>query len=130
MPPSSAGTWPVVKLESAFDAKNTYAGTTTISAGTLQIGAGATGSIAGDIVDNSALVFNRTGTLVYGGAISGSGTVSKAGTGTVTLTGDSTYLGGTTISAGTLQLGNGGTSGSITGTVRGLWRTRKNVAAW
>jgi autotransporter-associated beta strand protein len=32
---------------------NTYTGTTTISAGTLQIGnAGATGSIVGDIVDN------------------------------------------------------------------------------
>ncbi|MFI5015686.1 MAG: autotransporter domain-containing protein, partial [Hyphomicrobiales bacterium] len=41
----------------------------------------------------------------------------KAGTGTLTLTGASTYTGGTMISAGTLQLGNGGTSGSIAGNV-------------
>jgi autotransporter-associated beta strand protein len=85
-----------------------FTGTTTVSAGTLQIGGGAaTGSIAGDIVNNSALVFNRTGTLTYGGAISGSGTVTKSGAGTLTLTGINTYLGTTTISAngGTLQGG-------------------------
>jgi autotransporter-associated beta strand protein len=35
----------------------------------------------------------------------------------LTLTGTNTYTGGTTISAGTLQLGNGGTTGSITGNV-------------
>ena len=52
-------------------------------------------------------IFNRTGTLSYGGVISGSGSVTKSGTGTVTLTGDSTYTGGTTITAGTVQLGNG-----------------------
>src|ERR1700746_1642713 len=33
------------------------------------------------------------------------------------LTGNNTYSGGTTIAAGTLQLGNGGTSGSIVGNV-------------
>ncbi|MDN9006647.1 autotransporter-associated beta strand repeat-containing protein, partial [Staphylococcus aureus] len=38
-------------------------------------------------------------------------------TGTTVLTGANSYSGGTTISAGTLQLGNGGTSGSITGNV-------------
>jgi autotransporter-associated beta strand protein len=96
---------------------NTFTGGTTISVGTLQIGAGATGSITGDIVDNSALIFNRSGALTYDGAISGTGTLTKAGTGTVTLTGDSTYLGGSTISTGTLQLGNGGTSGSVTGNI-------------
>ena len=41
----------------------------------------------------------------------------KSGTGVLTLTGTNTYTGGTTISAGTLQLGNGGTTGSITGNV-------------
>ena len=47
---------------------NTYTGTTTISAGTLQIGSGGTtGSVIGDIVDNAALVFNRTGATTYGG---------------------------------------------------------------
>ena len=86
---------------------------TTISAGTLQIGnGGTTGSVAGDVVDNAALVFNRSDALTYGGVISGTGSLTKSGTGTLTLTGDNTYTGGTTISAGTLQIGNGGTTGS------------------
>ena len=49
--------------------------------------------------------------------ISGAGTVTKSGAGTLTLTGDNTYTGGTTISAGTLPLGNGGTTGSVAGNI-------------
>ena len=45
--------------------------------------------------------------------ISGTGTLTKTGTGTTTLTGTNTYSGTTTISAGTLQVGNGGTTGSL-----------------
>ena len=41
----------------------------------------------------------------------------QAGSSTLVLTGTSTYTGGTTISAGTLQIGNGGTTGSIVGNV-------------
>ena len=97
---------------------NTYTGTTTISAGTLQLGnGGTTGSVAGNIVDNAALVFNRSDALTYGGVISGTGTLTQAGTGTLTLTGANTYTGATTISAGTLQLGNGGTTGSVAGNI-------------
>ena len=91
---------------------NTYTGGTTINAGTLQIGSGATGSIAGDIVNNAALTFNRTGTLTYAGVISGTGSLNKSGTGTLTLTGNSTYTGGTTISAGTLALSGSGSIAS------------------
>jgi outer membrane autotransporter protein len=85
---------------------NTYSGGTTISAGTLQIGnGGSTGSIVGDVIDNAALVFNRSGTpLTFAGAISGSGTLSQVGTNTLILTGTSTYTGATTVSAGTLQV--------------------------
>ncbi len=97
---------------------NTYTGTTTISAGTLQLGnGGTTGSIVGNVTNNAALAFNRSDTLTYGGVISGSGVVNQIGTGTTVLTGDSTYTGDTTISAGTLQLGNGGTTGSLVGDV-------------
>ena len=53
----------------------------------------------------------------FSGVINGLGGLTKVGAGTQILSGDNTYTGGTTISAGTLQLGNGGTSGSIVGDV-------------
>ena len=49
--------------------------------------------------------------------MSGVGGLTKQGAGTLTLTADNTYAGGTTISADTLQLGDGGASGSIQGDV-------------
>jgi autotransporter-associated beta strand protein len=58
---------------------------------------------------------NSNGT--FAGDITGTGGIVKTGTGTFTLTGTNTYSGGTVISAGTLQLGNGGTTGSIVGNV-------------
>ncbi len=45
--------------------------------------------------------------------LAGSAGMYKAGGGTLILTATNTYTGGTTIGGGTLQLGNGGTSGSI-----------------
>jgi fibronectin-binding autotransporter adhesin len=97
---------------------NTYAGGTTISAGTLQIGnGGTTGSIVGNVTDNAALAFDRSDGVTFGGVISGTGSLTQLGAGTLTLTGANTYTGGTTISAGTLQIGNGGTAGSIVGNV-------------
>ncbi|WKK20035.1 autotransporter outer membrane beta-barrel domain-containing protein [Achromobacter insolitus] len=99
-------------------ANNTYTGGTTISAGTLQLGNGGTsGAIVGNVVNNGALVFNRSNILTLAGQISGSGSVSQVGAGTTVLTGNNTYTGTTTISAGTLQLGNGGTAGAILGDV-------------
>ena len=56
--------------------------------------------------------------LACGCVIPGSGaSLVKVGAGTLTLSGANTYTGGTTITAGTLQLGNGGTTGSILGDV-------------
>jgi autotransporter-associated beta strand protein len=99
-----------------LDRDNTYTGITTISAGTLQIGnGGSTGSILGNIVDNSALVFNRGGTSTFAGGISGSGTVAKSGGGTVTLTGANTYTGGTFLNAGSLQVAADNNLGNASG---------------
>ncbi|RCS22763.1 autotransporter outer membrane beta-barrel domain-containing protein, partial [Phyllobacterium salinisoli] len=98
--------------------ENTYAGGTEISAGTLQLGDGGTaGSIVGDVLNDGTLTFNRSGTLTFAGKISGTGAVHQIGSGVTVLTGENTYAGGTEISAGTLQLGDGGTAGSIVGDV-------------
>ena len=97
---------------------NTYSGGTTVSAGTLQLGAGGTtGSITGNVANNGILAFNRSDVVAFGGVISGTGSIQQNGIGTTVLVGDNTYSGGTTVSAGTLQLGAGGTTGSITGNV-------------
>jgi outer membrane autotransporter protein len=97
---------------------NTYIGGTTINAGTLQLGnGGTTGSIAGDVTNNSRLSFNRSNAITFSGIISGSGAVSQLGTGTTVFTSDQTYTGGTTIGAGTLQLGDGGVTGNVTSNI-------------
>ncbi|WP_210203160.1 autotransporter-associated beta strand repeat-containing protein [Bradyrhizobium sp. AC87j1] len=99
-------------------ASNAYGSGVTISAGTLQVGDGGTsGSLDGDVANNSRLVFNRSDVLIFGGAISGTGSLAQIGSGATVLAGDSTYTGGTTISAGVLVVGDGQTSGSIVGNV-------------
>lgn len=99
-------------------ADNTYAGLTTIGGGTLQVGAGgATGSLgSGDTLNHAALVFNRTGTLTYAGAIGGTGSLTKnAAAGTVILEGTNRYEGLTTVSAGALNVRHASGLGSTTG---------------
>ncbi|MBV8175874.1 MAG: autotransporter domain-containing protein [Verrucomicrobia bacterium] len=82
---------------------NTYTGGTTISGGTLQIGSGGTtGSIVGNVVDNAALVFDRSDAFTFSGLISRTGTVTQGGTGTLILTGANTYTGQTTVNNGSL----------------------------
>lgn len=99
-------------------APGTYTGGTTISAGTLQIGdGGVSGSIGGDIANNGTLVINRSDSVTLSGVLSGSGALTQAGSGTVILSGENTYTGGTTVSTGTLQIGDGGTTGSIAGAI-------------
>ncbi|MGN6769612.1 MAG: autotransporter domain-containing protein, partial [Rhizobiaceae bacterium] len=97
---------------------NTYTDGTTIAGGVLQLGGGGTaGSITGDVTDNGILAFDRGDAVTFSGTVSGSGAVWQIGLGTTILTGDNTYTGDTTIMEGALQLGNGGTTGSIVGDI-------------
>ncbi|MBP7000598.1 autotransporter-associated beta strand repeat-containing protein [Amaricoccus sp.] len=83
----------------------THTGGTAISEGTLRIGAGATtGSLAGNVANNGALVFDRSNTLDMPGIISGTGSVTQAGTGDTRLLGENAYEGVTTVASGGLYV--------------------------
>ncbi|WP_269792839.1 autotransporter-associated beta strand repeat-containing protein, partial [Stenotrophomonas sp. Iso1] len=72
-------------------ADNTYTDTT-ISSGTLQVGGGGTtGTLgSGKVINNAALVFNRSDALVVDNDISGIGKFAQSGSGLITLTGTNT----------------------------------------
>ena len=94
-----------------FTANNTYTGTTTVESGRLYIGNNTTtGSIAGNIVNNGGIYFQRSNDYTYSGIISGDGFLDKYGAGKLTLNGVHTFTGNTYINQGTLVLG---TSGSL-----------------
>ena len=65
--------------------------------------------------------------MTFGGVISGTGSLIATGTGTTVLTGANSYTGGTTISAGTLQIGNGGTTGLSSAILRTTARWRSTA---
>ena len=57
---------------------------------------------------------NNSGTFVFNGAITGNGGITRTGTyGTLILAGNNSYTGPTAISAGTLQIGNDGATGTL-----------------
>ncbi|WP_395741000.1 autotransporter-associated beta strand repeat-containing protein [Prosthecobacter sp.] len=108
---SGAGTW-------ALTGSNSYSGTTTISAGVLQIGNGGTSGTlgSGGVTDNANLTFKRSDSLSVANTISGTGSVTQAGTGTTTLSATNTYTGATSVTAGTLSItsiANGGSASNI-----------------
>jgi autotransporter-associated beta strand protein len=119
---------------------NSYTGGTTIGNGVLALGsANAVGTSGTITFGGGTLQYSVSNTTDYSSRFStaasqaykidtkgqnvtlaspltsSGGTLTKSGTGTLTLSGSSSYTGGTTISAGTLQVGVGGTTGSITG---------------
>ncbi|HWK64630.1 MAG TPA: autotransporter-associated beta strand repeat-containing protein [Rhizobiaceae bacterium] len=91
-----------------------HSGGTLIAAGRL---VGTSSSLAGDIVNEAALVFDQAADGTYSGTIAGSGSLTKSGTGSLVLTADNSYAGATVIEAGSLQVGDGGWTGSISGNV-------------
>lgn len=124
---------------------NTYTGTTTVNAGTLnainttgsatgsgdillsaganlwignpaQTGGSPEGAVSGNITNNGTIQFFRSNAITYAGQITGTGSLTTSGIGTVTLTGNNTYSGGTNINAGRLVLGSSGALGA-TGTI-------------
>lgn len=81
-------------------ANNTYSGGTTVNGGTLQLGnGGASGSVAGNIVNNGTVVIKRGGDFTYPDVISGSGGFVQDGF-IVRLANPQTYAGPTSVSAG------------------------------
>jgi autotransporter-associated beta strand protein len=96
---------------------NDYSGQTVIGSSVLQVGSGGTaGSIGtGDVFinDNGALRYNRSDLVAVTNRITYGGSFQQSGTGTTVLIGNNDYYGGTTISSGALQIGNGGTNGTI-----------------
>ena len=86
----------------------TVTGTSTLKSNTLTFGN------ANGISNTGTLTFNQTADTTVANVISGTnGNLVKVGTNTLTLTGNNNYTGTTTINAGALQIGNGGTSGSL-----------------
>ncbi|NLG16032.1 MAG: hypothetical protein GX556_01735 [Fibrobacter sp.] len=113
---------------------NSYSGGTTINGGTIQIGNNtAQGSVSGNIINNGTVAFSRSDSYTFAGTVSGTGVLSKLQNSTLILTADNTYNGGTTVSAGTLQLGDNSTAGSVTGNITNnaaVTFSRSNAQTW
>jgi autotransporter-associated beta strand protein len=120
--------------------RNTYTGSTTVNAGTLQAGAinaipttssvsvanGATldlnnfdqtmSSISGGgslTLGRGTLTLNDNGSNAFSGVMSGSGGLTKIGPGLLSLTGNNTYSGATVVFAGILEVGSSSASGDV-----------------
>ncbi len=93
-----------------------YTARTFIHGGTLQLGAGGTsGQLAAassNVINNGALVVDRSNDIALANIISGTGTLTKTGAGTLTLGTTNTYSGATTVTGGLVSIGAVGSLGS------------------
>lgn len=84
---------------------NTYSGSTSINAGTLELGGtgslGAAGNYSGAFINNGTVIHNSTAAQTISGVVSGTGSLTNQ-TGTLTLTNANTYTGNVLVSGGTL----------------------------
>jgi fibronectin-binding autotransporter adhesin len=92
---------------------NTYTGATTISAGTLTIGAGGrlgAGSYAGNISNNGTYIYSGTNNQTLSGIISGTGALTKDAASTLTIhpgAGQSSSVGAFSVKNGAVLLASG-----------------------
>jgi autotransporter-associated beta strand protein len=101
------------------------AGTVTVaSAGVASVNSMTFNTDGYTLTGTGAITLTGNGSITTGGGtdtincpLAGSAGLTKNGAGTLILSGQNSYTGNTTINAGTLQLGNGGTTGSISGDV-------------
>jgi autotransporter-associated beta strand protein len=101
-------------MDSNGDPVNTFIGGDDTTFGNT--GAGTVTVAPAGVAPKTVNVGSSQGYTFTGGSIEAD-TLTKTGAGTLILTGDNTYSGGTTVSTGTLQIGNGGTTGSVTGDI-------------
>lgn len=133
---------------------NTYAGSTSVLAGTLQIGNGTTGDLANtsaitvsgtgvlatNFADGTTFAKNvslsatgasikaiQAGTNTFSGVISGSGAFNQNGSGTTILPTAETYTGPTNVNAGTLQLDGSTATASVVNVATGGTLTGSGV---
>jgi len=105
-------------------AANTFGGYIVVSAGTLQIGNGTSGSIANvlgaNIFSGATLRFEPGANMAFNVVIVGDGKVEYKGAASgkdLYLTANNTYTGTTTIEAGNLRIGNNTSTGAIAGNI-------------
>jgi len=92
--------------------------------GTLTKSGSSTMTLTGPLTGTGAvhlpagtLNLDTSSSYTYAGTVNGDGGLTKTGAGTVILAGNNTYKGLTQISSGPLQVGSGGTAGSIAGDI-------------
>lgn len=100
-----------IGIGSLSGAGNVYLGAAGVALGALNQNDTISGMIGDGYSPELRAALGITGPQPTGGIL------EKVGTGTLTLTGNNTFIGDTLISAGILQLGNGGTSGSLAGNI-------------
>ena len=91
-----------------------YTGATTISAGTIEIGAAGrlgSGAYSANLTNNSTFIYSGTNNQTLSGTISGAGNMIKNAASTLTLSGNNSYSGTATINSGTLKTASVGALG-------------------
>jgi uncharacterized repeat protein (TIGR01451 family) len=95
---------------------NPFTGATTVTAGTLRLGAGSTsGDLSGTsgvaVASGATLSFHRSDDITFGAPISGAGNVTKLASNKLSTTATHTFTGTLNVSAGTLE----STAGQVMG---------------